>query len=111
MAQRGDILGTGIKTAYIFKTFNHNFLLNMVHLLRTSGKSPFEIKNDMMTVAHTLAFMGLFGGLMGWPFLKDFFEWFEKQYGYSPANYVRKTLRGIGEFILSMSKGRLDSSQ
>lgn len=94
-AQGGDILGAGIKTTYIFRTFNHNFILNMINLARTGGKSKLEIRNDVATFVHTLAYMALFGGLMGWP-LKDIFEWFEKQYGYSPTSYVRKTLRGIG---------------
>lgn len=33
---------------------------------------------------------------MGLPFFKDFFEWVEKEFGFSPTTYVRKTLRGIG---------------
>ena len=95
-AMTGDITGIGLKTLYTFRTFTHNFLLNQLNLLRTGGKTTAQWTNDFKAVIHTMAYLSLFGGLLGLPFLKDIFRWFEKHYGYSPTRYIRKTLNGIG---------------
>jgi len=86
-AQGGDPTSIGLKTLYTFRSFTHNFGLWMWRNL-SSG--------DWKTALHSLAYMALFGGLMGLPFFKDFFEWIEKKFGYSPTKYVRNVLRGVG---------------
>jgi hypothetical protein len=106
LAQGGDLASVTMKTAYIFRPFTHNFLLNQFNLLRSAAKlagperSDLEIRqqatNDLKTFIHTMALVALFGGLMGLPFLKDIFDWYEKHFGYSPKQWVRETLRGIG---------------
>jgi hypothetical protein len=96
MATTGDISGTAIRTLYTFRTYTHNFLLNQYNLIRSSGKTKEEAWNDMRTFIHTMAYLAMFGGLLAMPFLKDIFEWFEKNYGYSPTTKVRKILRGVG---------------
>lgn len=106
LAQGGDLASITMKTAYIFRPFTHNFLLNQFNLLRSAAKlagperSDAEIRrqatNDLKTFVHTMALVALFGGLMGLPFLKDIFDWYEKHYGYSPRQWARETLRGIG---------------
>lgn len=85
--QSGDFTSSVLKTAYTFRGFTHNFLLRQAELMS---------QGDFRTLLHTLAYVGLFGGLMGLPFFKDLFEWIEKEFGYSPTKSIRKTLRGIG---------------
>lgn len=85
--QTGGVAGAGGAALYTFKAFPHNFLARQAELLS---------KGDLRTFMHTLAYMAMFGGLMGLPFFKDAFEWFEKHYGYSPTNAVRRALRGMG---------------
>lgn len=87
LTQGGDFTSVALKTAYTFRSFTHNYALWMKNNL-TSG--------DWRTTMHSLAYMAMFGGLMGLPLLKDLFEWAEKQFGYSPATTVRTALRGIG---------------
>lgn len=87
IAQGGDATSIGIKTLYTFRSFTHNFVLWQKNLLSDG---------DWKTMMHSLAYMAMFGGLIGLPFLKDLFEWIEKQFGYSPTKAVRTTLRGIG---------------
>jgi hypothetical protein len=85
--QSGDFTSSVLKTAYTFRGFTHNFLLRQAELMS---------QGDFRTLLHTLAYVGLFGGLMGLPFFKDLFDWIEKEFGYSPTKSIRKTLRGIG---------------
>ncbi|MCK9565226.1 MAG: PLxRFG domain-containing protein, partial [Methanothrix sp.] len=81
---QGEGIGTAIKTLYTFKSFTHNFALATLQ------------DNDWKATLHSMAYIALFGGLMALPFWKDFFEYIEKHYGYSPVNSLRKTLRGLG---------------
>jgi hypothetical protein len=83
----GDTAGAVMSSMYTFKGFTHNFLARQAELLS---------QKDFRTVLHTLAYLAMFGGVAGLPFFKDLFEWIEKQFGYSPMNAVRKSLRGIG---------------
>ena len=85
--QSGDLIGVAGSAVYTFKAFPQNLLARQAELLS---------QGDFRTVAHTMAYMALFGGLMGLPFFKDFFEWYEKKFGYSPIKSIRKTLRGVG---------------
>jgi hypothetical protein len=85
--QSGDFASSALKTAYTFRGFTHNFLLRQAELMS---------QKDFRTLLHTIAYLGLFGGLMGLPFFKDLFEWIEKKFGYSPTKAIRKTLRGAG---------------
>jgi hypothetical protein len=109
-AQAGNEFGVAFKTAYTFRPFTHNFLLNQFNLLRSAarlrnvqaeeGKTEAQVRaeatNDLITFVHTMALVGLFGGLLGLPFLKDIFDFFEKHYGYSPKQWARTTLRNVG---------------
>jgi len=83
----GDALGAAAASLYTFKGFSHNFLARQAELLS---------KGDFRTLGHTLAYLTLFGGLMAFPFMRDLFDWWEKEYGYNPMNNVRAMLRGIG---------------
>ena len=83
----GDALGAAAASMYTFKGFSHNFLARQAELLS---------KGDFKTLGHTLAYLVLFGGLSTFPFLRDLFDWWEKQYGYNPMNQIRTSLRGIG---------------
>lgn len=86
MAQ-GEGTGVAIKTLYTFKSFTHNFALSTYNDLSLG---------DWKTVLHSMAYLAMFGGLMGLPFFKDLFEFIEKYFGYSPATAVRQSLRGMG---------------
>lgn len=83
----GDALGAAAASMYTFKGFSHNFIARQAELLS---------KGDFKTLGHTLAYLTLFGGLATFPFLRDLFDWWEKEYGYNPMNNVRAMLRGIG---------------
>jgi hypothetical protein len=83
----GDVIGAAASSLYTFKGFTHNFLARQAELLS---------QKDFRTVLHTLAYLAMFGGMAGLPFFKDLFEFIEKQFGYSPTNAVRKSLRGVG---------------
>jgi hypothetical protein len=83
----GDALGAAASSLYTFKGFSHNFLARQAELLS---------KGDFRTLGHTLAYLVLFGGLSAFPFLRDLFDWWEKEFGYNPMNQVRASLRGIG---------------
>jgi hypothetical protein len=104
LAQGGDPMSIGLKTAYTFRTFTHNFLLNQFNLLRsaarlagkTDAESRIQATNDLKTVIHTMILVGMFGGLLGLPFFKDLADWYEKMFGSSPKEWARQTLRGIG---------------
>jgi len=84
---QGPGTGTAIKTLYTFKSFTHNFVLQTYNDLS---------QGDWKTVMHQMAYIALFGGLMGLPFLKDMFEWIEKEFGYNFPRSVRRSLRGVG---------------
>lgn len=103
LAQSGTALGVALKTAYTFRPFTHNFLLNQFNMLRSARHlfSKDEVararaSSDLKTVIHTMAVMALFGGFLGLPFLKDLFEFSEKHFGTSPKQWLRKTLRAAG---------------
>lgn len=103
-AQSGTALGVGLKTAYTFRPFTHNFLLNQFNMLRSAarlmGRPDAEARaqatNDLKTVLHTMFLMAIFGGMMGLPFFKDLSEFYEKHFGYSPKEWLRSALRGMG---------------
>jgi len=52
--------------------------------------------NDLITIIHTFAIMGFFGGLLGLPFYKDLFDFAERKLGHSPRLWLQDTLKGIG---------------
>jgi hypothetical protein len=80
---QGEGTGVALKTLYTFKSFMHNFILS-------------TLQQDWKTTMHSMAYMALFGGLMGLPFMKDIFEWVEREFGMSYTKSIRQTLRGIG---------------
>ena len=115
-AMGGDVFGVGLKTSYVFRTFTHNFLLNQFNMLRSAwmlrSKEALRIgaidrgiteeearrlaTNDLITIIHTFAIMGFFGGLLGLPFYKDLFDFAERKLGHSPRLWLQDTLKGIG---------------
>lgn len=79
------------RTAYTFRSFNHNFLLSLVQSLKgPEGK----IKLDVM--GRTLAYLVAFGGAGAIPFLDDLMEQMEKMTGTPYRSDMRKVLHGIG---------------
>ena len=85
--QSGGFSSQVLHTAYTFRGFTHNFLIRQATVLS---------QGDWRTFVKTMAYIGVLGGLMGLPFFKDFFEWIEKQFGYSATKVIRKSLRGWG---------------
>ena len=82
---QGEGVGTGVKTLYTFRSFTHNFALSL-----------YNDRKDWKTVMHTLAYVALFGGLMGLPFFKDLFEFVEKHFGYSFTKSIKQALNSAG---------------
>jgi hypothetical protein len=84
---QGEGVGIAVKTLYTFKSFTHNYCLAMYNDMA---------KGDWKTWMHSLAYLALFGGLMGLPFFKDLFEFIEKHFGYNFPGSIRKTLNSAG---------------
>lgn len=82
---QGEGVGTAVKTLYTFRSFTHNFALSL-----------YNDRKDWKTVMHTMAYVALFGGLMGLPFFKDLFEFIEKHFGYSFTKSIKQALNSVG---------------
>jgi hypothetical protein len=84
LASGGDLASVGIKTLLTFRSFNHNYI-----------HSIFGSK-DWRTMAHSLAYVALFGGLLGLPFVKDILDLLEKLTGKSYTKSAREVMRKFG---------------
>jgi hypothetical protein len=84
---QGEGVGVAVKTLYTFKSFTHNYCLAMYDDMA---------KGDWKTWMHSLAYLAMFGGLMGLPFFKDLFEFIEKHFGFNFSGSIRKTLNSAG---------------
>jgi hypothetical protein len=84
---QGEGVGTAVKTLYTFRSFTHNFAISMYTDLS---------EGDFKTFMHTMAYVALFGGLMGLPFFKDLFEFIEKQWGFSFTKSIKQALNSVG---------------
>lgn len=83
-ASGGSAASVAARTAYTFRGFLNNYLEWMFG------------DKDWKRMVHSLAYIAIFGGLLGMPLIKDLFEMIESKTGYSPLNFVKKSLRGIG---------------
>jgi hypothetical protein len=83
-ASGGSVASIAARTGYTFRGFLNNYLEWMFG------------DKDWKRMAHSIAYIAIFGGLLGMPFVKDIFELIESKTGYSPLNFVKRTLRGIG---------------
>lgn len=79
------------RTAYTFRSFNHNFLLSLVQSLKgPNGKIALD------TMGRTLAYLTLFGGATAIPFLDDLMDGMERLTGTPYKSNMRKVMQGIG---------------
>lgn len=79
-------LSQGVRAAYTFRSFTHNYLLSMLP----------QYGGDARTALHSLAYVALLGGMMSLPWLKDIFDWWSKRTGEDILGGVRKELRKYG---------------
>lgn len=79
-------LSQGVRAAYTFRSFTHNYLLSMLP----------QYRGDARTALHSLAYVALLGGMMSLPWLKDIFDWWSKRTGEDILGGVRKELRKYG---------------
>jgi len=84
IATGGDIASVSARTLLTFRSFNHNYI-----------QSIFGSK-DWKTMAHSLAYVAIFGGMMGLPFVKDLFDLLEKLTGKSYTKSAREVMRKYG---------------
>jgi hypothetical protein len=85
-----------VRTAYTFRSFNHNFLLSLMQSLKgPDGK----IKIDVM--GRTLAWLTILGGATSIPFMDDLLDGMEKMTGTPYKSDMRKALAGVGGEVLS----------
>lgn len=93
-ARGGDAAAVIMKTLYTFKSFPHNFILSLIDMNRKKdGKVNIEgMKATMMS----MAYLSVFAGMAGLPFLDDILEQLEKMFGFPARAKIKKTLNGIG---------------
>lgn len=84
IATGGDLASVSARTLLTFRSFNHNYI-----------QSIFGSK-DWKTMAHSLAYVALFGGMMGLPFIKDLSDLLEKLTGKSYTKSAREVMRKFG---------------
>ncbi len=78
-------------TAYVFRSFTHNYLLSMKYFMRTpEGKIAFDV------IGRSLAFIMLAGGVSALPFLDDLLELIEQKTGVAYRSRMRHALKGVG---------------
>ncbi len=93
---RGGTIGAGIaRTAYTFRTFQHNFLL----LLQRTFRGP-DGKVALDVMGRSLAYIFLFAGMAGLPFVDDLLDEWERRFGTPVRKNMREALRGVGGDIL-----------
>jgi hypothetical protein len=93
-ARGGDIPAKSIGTAYTFRRFTHNYILSMIYSLRgPDGK--FHMQN-IDVFARSLAWLFVFAGLSGLPFLDDLLDEMERFFGRPYREDVRKWLGQVG---------------
>lgn len=93
---RAATTGAGIaRTAYTFRTFQHNYLL----LLQRTFRGP-DGKIALDVMGRSLAYIFLFAGMAGLPFLDDLLDEWERRFGIPVRKHMREALRGVGGEIL-----------
>jgi hypothetical protein len=93
-ARGGDIPAKSIGTAYTFRRFSHNYILSMIYSLR-GPDGNFHIQN-IDVFARSLAWLFVFAGLSGLPFLDDLLDEMERFFGKPYREEVRKWLAEVG---------------
>ena len=84
------------RTAYTFRSFNHNFLLSMMQSLKgPDGKIALDV------MGRTMAYLTIFGGTAAIPFFDDLLDGMERMTGTPYKSNMRKVLKGIGGEYLS----------
>lgn len=79
------------RTAYTFRSFNHNFLLSLMQSLKgPDGKLALDV------MGRTMAYLTVFGGTAAIPFFDDLLDGMERMTGTPYKSNMRKTLEGIG---------------
>ena len=92
-------VGTAARVAYTFKSYPHNFLLDLKNSLSKIGATDpttGERKLNFDIVARQFTYMFLIGGLASMPFADDIMELFEKMTGKPLRIMAKKTLREKG---------------
>jgi len=85
-----DVVGQGLRGLYTFRSFTHNYALSFFYGKDISGKEKIR------TLLHSLAYLALLGGLFSLPFLKDFFDWWQKMFGEDIVAGAKENLRKFG---------------
>jgi hypothetical protein len=93
-ARGGDIPSKLIGTAYTFRRFTHNYILSMIYSMR-GADGRFHWQN-MDVFVRSLAWMAVFAGLSGLPFLDDLLDELEKFFGKPFRKQISDELRSIG---------------
>jgi hypothetical protein len=90
-ASGGDVGSQFFRTAYVFRKFNHNYLLS----LRNSFRGP-DGKIALDVIGRSLAYVALLGGLPALPFLDDLLDQWEKFFGQPIRRDIKRNLAAIG---------------
>jgi hypothetical protein len=93
-ARGGDIPSKLIGTAYTFRRFTHNYILSMIYSMR-GADGRFNLRN-MDVFVRSLAWIAVFAGLSGLPFLDDILDELEKLFGIPFREKIREGLRDMG---------------
>jgi hypothetical protein len=83
----GDIASAAVRGGLTFRSFTHNYALWLVDMYG---------RRDFKAIATSLAWMAMFGGLLGLPFIKDIMEMIEKMTGYNPTLGLKQALNRMG---------------
>jgi hypothetical protein len=95
-ARGGSVASAIGKTAYVFRSFTHNYLLSMIQSLHgPDGKIALDV------VGRSLGYLALFGGAASLPFLDDLLEQLEQMTGTPYRKNMREALKGIGGDLLA----------
>jgi hypothetical protein len=94
--RKEETLSVLARTAYTFRSFNHNFILGMVQSFR--GKNG---KIQLDVIGRSLAYLAICGGFAGIPWLDDLLDQFERWMGEPYRNKMRKALKGVGGDMLA----------
>ena len=91
-ARGGTTAQIGLRTAYTFRAFNHNYLLSMKHAFEKNANGA----GGWGVLGRSLAWLVLFGGLTSLPFLDDLLDFLERKTGVPFRANLRAALRGVG---------------
>lgn len=94
-SMRGEDLASKLMaTGYVFRRFNHNFILSMINSLR-GDDGRFHMSN-IDVLMRSMAWITVLGGVTSIPFLDDLLDEGEKFFGVPYRQQVRQGMRSLG---------------